>query len=195
MITTDYWNDQINFDKEFIKYQSLCDSLFKKKFKKMKKELSFSRYCTWKAYIQGNIKKYKYEQLIELSRYLNHQIRGASRLSNIMNMIFIPFLVSIVSSVIIQHLNNREVPPLDVVKILDNLSLSTFLDVIIYLAVLVVLFFILGLLTFITPITLIITMFVFAKATMNLELKKSFYEDFKEIIDESIKTDNIGVRI
>lgn len=188
MVATNYWNDEIDFDEEFIKYQSLCDSLSKRKLKKLKKELSISRYITWKVNIQNNSIKYKYEQLIELSRYLNHQIRGASRLSNIMNMIFIPLLVSFVSSAIIQQLNNKEVPPLDVVKILSNLSLSTFLDVIIYIVILVILLFILGLSTFLMPITLVITVFVFAKVTMNLELKKSFYEDYKEIIDELIKS-------
>jgi hypothetical protein len=187
MITTDYWNDEINFDKEFIIYQSLCNSLPKRKKKKLKDEFKFVRYATWKTYVEDKCQKYEYVQLIELSRYLNHQIRDADRLNTIMGLIFIPFIVSLISSVVFQVLN-KQTPNIDIVNILNQLpTSSTPLNRVFIIVVLIILIILLGLFVMIAPIIFILIMFYIAKVNTILALKKSFYEDYKEIIDLLIR--------
>ncbi len=186
MITTDYWNEEIDFDKEFIIYQWLCNSLPKRKKKKLKDEFKFGSYATWKTHIMEHCKKYEYVQLIELSRYLNLEIRNSVRFNSIMALIFIPFLITIISSVVFQQLN-KNMPYVDIAKILNHLPFSTLIDKMFYIIITMLLLLLLGLIVFVVPMIFVLIIFYIAKVNSILELKKIFYEDYKEIIDNMIK--------
>lgn len=180
MTAKNYWNREIGFENEFIIYEYLCDSISKRKIKKVKKQFRFRRYSAWKLYVKDNNRKREYEQLTELSRYLNHQGRSVSMNNNSLYIFLVPFLVSLISNIIWNYFNSIQNFPAE--NVIEHLSLIPIINVIKFPMIL----FTIGTLIMAMPIVLMFYLFLFMETVKKAELRKSFYKDYKEIVDELI---------
>lgn len=180
MTAKDYWNKEIGFENEFIVYEYLCDAISKRKKRKLKIELKFRYYSDWKSYVKDNNRKRKCVELTELSRYLNHQERSVGMNNNSLYILLIPFLVSLFSNIIWNYFNTIQYFPAD--DLIELFSLIPIINVIKYPMIL----FTIGTLIMLIPMILMFYLILSMETVKKSELRKSFYKDYKEIVDELI---------
>lgn len=83
--------------REWYIYCFLCDGKLKRREKRKISGLLFERYNDWKDYITNKYQNYDSHQLIEFSRFLNHQIRESKSFTPIIIMYFSPVIAYYIS--------------------------------------------------------------------------------------------------
>lgn len=172
------WDDcfGLNRNKELCIYYRLCRKKLSRKQKKMISGFEFNTYAQWKKYLVSKYEVYDSDALNELSRYFGFQIRKQTGFSNVVSM----FLVSIVSICMTRFIG----------LLYDERGIYNYESV---------LDIICKLLCWVTGcIFLAVTVFwlisVLYTTMWGEEIRKNFYEDFKEIIDELIRVKKESLR-
>lgn len=159
------WYD-FDFELERVIYCYLCCRCIKERgfardLRKLNEKLKFESYQEWKQYICNKYQNYSKEKLTEFSRYLNQRIRNKKPFNEIL-IILCTVLVSLtLSQMFDMFLNTYE-----------RLSIK--------------------LVWFISCIIIVLPVFYgivrFLCHIFDSDIEKNFFEDYKEIIDEIIKS-------
>lgn len=142
-----------------------CWRLKRKDLRKLNEKLKFESYHEWKEYISNNYQGYREEELTEFSRYLNLRIRH-TKSSDVYWVLMDTALMSVIFTVLINivfsmHINLSDISDWYTFLIIPILGMF-FMAVLIFVIIEVV-----------YPI-------------FDGRFEESFFEDYKEIIDEII---------
>ena len=102
-----YWEDKLNlrYEEEILRYKMLCnDKIPKRVAKKYNINPRYSTFGEWEKYIKEKISKISNEELIEYQRYINLKRTNVTSISELLNVFFIPFLIALISPLIVEGL-------------------------------------------------------------------------------------------
>ena len=102
-----YWEDKLNlrYEEEILRYKMLCnDKIPKRVAKKYNINPRYSTFGEWEKYIKEKISKISNEELREYQRYINLKRTNVTSISELLNVFFIPFLIALISPLIVEGL-------------------------------------------------------------------------------------------
>lgn len=102
-----YWENKLNlrYEEEILRYKMLCnDKIPKRVAKKYNINPRYSTFGEWEKYIKEKISKISNEELREYQRYINLKRTNVTSISELLNVFFIPFLIALISPLIVEGL-------------------------------------------------------------------------------------------
>lgn len=145
-------------------YCYLCSYKMKKRnLKKVNEKLRFVSYSQWKQYICTKYENYNSDELMEFSRYLNQRIRKIKPIRE-----FIMILISVIITLVITK----------IFELIETIGIDSVLSIVIK-GILVIAFIV------IPFMFLLVDVFTHIQED---NIDEYFLKDYKEIIDEIIKS-------
>lgn len=99
-----YWEVKLDFRKEeeLQRYKILCNDDHSRKDKKCNVKPIYRTYTDWERYIQEKLSKLTIEELKEFQKYVNLKRTCEQSASKIQNNFLLPFLIAVISPLIVQ---------------------------------------------------------------------------------------------
>ena len=99
-----YWEVKLDFRKEeeLQRYKILCNDDYSRKDKKCNVKPIYRTYTDWERYIQEKLSKLTIEELKEFQKYVNLKRTCEQSVSKIQNNFLLPFLIAVISPLIVQ---------------------------------------------------------------------------------------------
>lgn len=182
-----YWNRYFDFKTEYLIYQHLCKKLNKHKIKKIKAEQRFFRYDCWKMYVMKKFENLPEAELQEFLRYLNVKRKIESNVRDYLVIIVVPFLVAGGFDIIKTYWEDLDFASIDFGGLfLVAINTPSFLNKIIAIIIAMLGIIIVLLIICAVPIFFIMIIGIAEKQMNETAMRKSFIEDYQEIIKELI---------
>ena len=173
-IGKEIYNFDLKKEKNIYNYVS-CYKFTKKGKKQLDDELKFDSYGKWKNYIVTKYSECKSCQLEEFSRYLNQRIRNAKVNHTYWGMV-IPIMLTIVTTRVLEVILNVNFNLLEG----DDLLIKIILYIVFMLIISIVI---------LIPGFLMIKEIV--EPIFDNDMEKNLFEDYKEIIDDMMKSESL----